>query len=359
MMKVLTVVGARPQFIKAAVLSRLFSDSPENFRESIIHTGQHHDANMSEVFFQEMKIPRPTHSLDIHGLDHGAMTGRMMEGIEKIVKTDRPDLLLIYGDTNSTLAGALVASKLHIPVAHVEAGLRSYNAKMPEEINRVLADRISSLLFCPTPSSRENLKKEGITQGVHVVGDIMADALFYYANSTQPDSEISKLIRESGTYYLATIHRAENTDNLSKLKSILDALRELSLKKNVIIPLHPRTKKLIEANGLPLGSIHTTAPVSYFNMIALMKNCAALLTDSGGAQKEAYLFKKPCVILREETEWTELVEGGTHLLAGSSKEKILDTLQTLEKQKLNYSAEYYGRGDAASKILSVLENFSG
>src|SRR5690554_6304137 len=325
-MKVITVVGARPQFVKAAVVSRAFQKL--NIQEKIVHTGQHFDKNMSDVFFTEMQIPKPAYNLEVHGLNHGAMTGRMLEKIEEVLVKEKPQVVLVYGDTNSTLAAALAAQKIHIPVAHVEAGLRSFNMKMPEEINRILTDRVADVLFCPTSTAVENLKNEGFENfdaEILNVGDVMYDAALFYADkSFKPNVDIPS------KYVLCTLHRAENTDDSMRLKSIFKSLEVISKISPVIIPLHPRTKsKLININyDFDNSDIIFINPVSYFEMIWLLQNCHFVMTDSGGLQKEAYFFKKYCVTLRDETEWVELVDNEFNILTGSDVKTILNAVKT-------------------------------
>lgn len=353
-MKVLTILGARPQFVKAAVVSRAFSRHPD-VQEKIVHTGQHHDANMSDVFFEEMEIPRPAFHLGIHGVGHGAMTGRMLEKLEQVFLDEKPDVVLVYGDTNSTLAGALAACKLHIPVAHVEAGLRSFNMRMPEEVNRILTDRVSKWLFCPTQTAIDNLNQEGYPFGdmqIRLSGDVMQDAALYYAERSAGRSKIlSNLNLDS--FILCTIHRAENTDNLSRLRSITNALAEIHRTTPVVCPLHPRTRKLAAENGLELP-FAVIDPVGYFDMIELLKHCQAVVTDSGGLQKEAYFFSKPCITLRDETEWTELIDSGCNVLAGADQETILQYWSTLSHRQPDFESRLYGDGHAAEKIVDIL-----
>jgi UDP-GlcNAc3NAcA epimerase len=346
MKKIITIVGARPQFIKAATLSRQFQLL--GIEEKIVHTGQHFDVNMSAVFFQEMEIPKPAFQLDIHGVSHGAMTGRMLEGIEKILLSEKPDAVLVYGDTNSTLAGALAASKLHIPVIHVEAGLRSYNMAMPEEINRILTDRISNVLFCPTETAIKNLEKEGFANmPIKIIknGDVMQDAAMYYAEKAQLKSSI---LRQIGLkkFVLATIHRQENTDNPDNLKNIIKGLAEINKQVQVVVPLHPRTRAIL-AQKFTLPDFTIIDPVGYFDMIMLLKNAELVVTDSGGVQKEAYFFAKHCITLREQTEWVELVENGYNVLTGSNTEKIAAAFEHFKTKESDFSINLYGNGRAA------------
>lgn len=353
MKRIITIVGARPQFVKAATLSRQFRIL--GIEEKIIHTGQHFDANMSDVFFEEMEIPKPAYQLDIHSLSHGAMTGRMLEGIEQILIKEKPDGVLVYGDTNSTLAGALAASKLHIPVIHVEAGLRSYNMEMPEEINRILTDRISNVLFCPTDTAVANLKKEGFdTMPAKVIknGDVMQDAAMFYANSAILRSEV---IKKAGLnkFVLATIHRQENTDNPENLKNIIDGLNEIHKHVQVVVPMHPRTRNIL-AQNYQLPNFTIIDPVGYFDMIMLLKSCEMVITDSGGVQKEAFFFAKHCITLREQTEWIELVENGFNLLVGSDSNKLLEAFNTFSSKKSNFNIDLYGKGQAAEKAAKEI-----
>ena len=353
MKKIITVVGARPQFIKAATLSRQFKLL--GIEEKIIHTGQHFDANMSEIFFDEMEIPKPAYQLDIHGVSHGAMTGRMLEGIEKILMTEKPDGVLVYGDTNSTLAGALAAAKLHIPVIHVEAGLRSFNMEMPEEINRILTDRISNALFCPTDTAVSNLMREGFdNMPIQIIknGDVMQDAAMYYADKAQLKSDI---IRKAGLnkFVLATIHRQENTDNPENLKNIIEGLNTIHKEIPVVVPMHPRTRNIL-AQNYQLPDFTIIDPVGYFDMIMLLKSCEMVITDSGGVQKEAFFFAKHCITLREQTEWVELVENGFNLLVGSDIDKLRDAFDFFRTKKSDFSINLYGNGKAAEMAAAEI-----
>lgn len=354
-MKILTVIGARPQFIKAAALSREISKHPK-VEEVIVHTGQHFDANMSDVFFEEMEIPKPKYNLEINSLGHGAMTGRMLEGIEEILLIEKPDVLLVYGDTNSTIAGALAAKKLHIKVAHVEAGLRSFNMEMPEEVNRILTDRISDFLFCPTITAIDNLKVEGydnIECDVVQSGDVMQDAADFYALKSVEKSTVIK-DEKIGKYILATLHRAENTDDISRLKSIVDSLNHIHENIcEIVLPLHPRTKsKLIDA-GLDL-KVKLIKPVGYFDMIELIKNSELIMTDSGGLQKEAFFFKRNCVTMRDQTEWVELIENNVNVLVGADGDKIISSTKDMLNQKSNFDIDLYGNGNASNNIIKFL-----
>ena len=353
MIKILTILGARPQFIKAGSVSReiaLHSD----IEEVIVHTGQHYDTNMSDIFFEEMKIPKPTYFLGIGGISHGAMTGQMMEKIEEVALKENPDWIMVYGDTNSTLAGALVASKLNIKLAHIEAGLRSFNMKMPEEINRILTDRVSNLLFCPTEIAIENLKNEGFERmncKVVKTGDVMLDgAIFYKKLAIKPSFKIEE------NFVLCTIHRAENTDSAANLKCIFDALGEISKEVQVILPLHPRTKKVIESHNIKISNLTIVDPLGYLEMVWLIDNCNIILTDSGGLQKEAYFFSKQCITLRDETEWVELVNIGANVLVGSDKMKIISEFKN-RKKFLNQKENLYGNGHASSKIILEIKKY--
>ncbi len=350
MIHIVTIVGARPQFIKAAVLSRLVrSRYSGGVQEYLIHTGQHYDENMSERFFKEMHIPSPDINLNIGSGNHGAMTGRMLEEIEKVLLEQKPDIVLVYGDTNSTLAGALAASKLNIPLAHIEAGLRSFKKTMPEEQNRVLTDHISTFLFCPTTVAVNNLANEGISQGVYHTGDIMFDASMYY--STLPHRLSVKV---PDKFFLVTLHRAENTDSREKLASIVEALNEFK-ELPCVLPLHPRTRKMVIQHGLSFEDhVHIIEPVGYLDMIALEKQCSWIVTDSGGVQKEAYFFKKPCITLRDETEWVETLESGANRLTGADKQKILYALKNHDRH-FDWKP-LYGNGSAGDEIVSILLN---
>lgn len=354
-MKVTTVLGARPQFIKAATVSRTFQDA--RVEEIIIHTGQHFDKNMSEVFFQEMDIPKPHYHLEINGLGHGAMTGRMLEQLESVLIKEKPDCVLVYGDTNSTLAGALAAAKLHLPVAHVEAGLRSFNMQMPEEINRILTDRISNYLFCPTATAVENLEKEGFdgfNSEIMLTGDVMYDAVLYYKETVNQKSSIIKSLGlNHQPFVLATIHRAENTDDLKRLSAICLALNKINETTQVVLPLHPRTKALLAKNNTQLN-FNPIDPVGYFDMLALLDHCELVLTDSGGLQKEAYFFSKYCITLRDQTEWVELIAVGANTLVGADYEKIISTYDTIKGKKISMLTSLFGDGTASQKIAKKI-----
>jgi UDP-GlcNAc3NAcA epimerase len=357
MKKIVTILGARPQFVKAAVLSRVISKY-KAVEEVIVHTGQHYDANMSDIFFNEMDIPKPKYNLAINGLSHGAMTGQMLQKIEEVLSIEKPDLVVVYGDTNSTLAGALAAKKMNIKLAHVEAGLRSFNMKMPEEVNRILTDRISDLLLCPTNTAIENLQKEGfnnIPTKIVKSGDIMKDAVDYYSKVSEEKSSIlNDLNLQKNEFILATIHRQENTDNLENLKSIFEGLQEINKKKQVVLPLHPRTKSILEKNNLSY-KIKMIDPVGYFDMLELLKNCNLVITDSGGLQKEAFFNKKHCIIAREETEWVELVSTGFAQIVGSDKTKMLSAFGTFQNTKMDFSINLYGE-NIGEKIYAEIFN---
>lgn len=349
--KILTIVGARPQFVKAAVVSRAFAQKSD-VHEILVHTGQHHDASMSDVFFEEMRIPKPDYYLGVAGLSHGAMTGRMLERIEEVLLKEKPNWVLVYGDTNSTLAGALAAAKLHIPVAHVEAGLRSFNMKMPEEVNRILTDRVSTLLFCPSDAAVENLRSEGVTKGVIRTGDVMADALYYYQKLASAEAKLFKTPPDQ-PYALATLHRAENTDDPVRLRKIITALEIVSTESQVYLPLHPRTKGKLSNLGLD-PKINIIDPVGYYDMLQLLKNCSIVLTDSGGLQKEAYLSQKPCVTFRDETEWVELVETGVNKVVGTETDAIVSAVKAFKRSRTKFPEAFYGDGKAGEKIVEAM-----
>jgi len=350
-MKILTILGARPQFIKAGSVSREISKHPE-IQEIIVHTGQHYDSNMSDIFFNEMKIPKPNFFLGIGGKSHGAMTGQMIEKIEEVALKQKYDWVLVYGDTNSTLAGAIVASKLHIKLAHIEAGLRSFNMNMPEEVNRILTDRVSNMLFCPTDLAVQNLSSEGYDNFDCTVvksGDVMLDgAMFYKQYARKPDIKIEK------DFILCTIHRAENTDNEARLRNIFSALDDISEKNKIVIPIHPRTKKIIESLKLRIDNLILIDPVGYLEMIWLIDHSSLIMTDSGGLQKEAFFFKKPCITLRDETEWVELLDNRFNVLVGADKERIYENYNSFEFSK-DFSIDIYGNGDASKHIVDTLQ----
>ena len=363
-MKIATIVGARPQFIKAGVVSRILRSTPET-KEILIHTGQHYDKNMSDVFFSELDIPQPDYNLGIGSNTHGAQTGQMLETIEQVLLQEKPDCVVVYGDTNSTLAGAIAAVKLHITVAHVEAGLRSFNRQMPEEINRLLTDHASDLLFAPTTAAVENLRREGIFEDkIHYVGDVMYDAALWYAAASQQKSLILKQLKlVPKNYLLATIHRAENTDNPVKLRAIFEGLSAVAKVIPVILPLHPRTRAALwrEGNFLEeLGkSLQLIEPVGYLDMIELEKNAKLVVTDSGGVQKEAFFHRVPCVTLREETEWVELLELGWNRLVAPTDALAVNQglIAAIEQSTQITSPEgLYGGGQAGERIAKLVHS---
>lgn len=353
-MKILTVIGARPQFIKASVVSAAISNT-EGLEEKIIHTGQHFDANMSNIFFDQLGIPKPHYQLDINSGDHGSMTGRMLEAIEKICLEEKPDRLMVYGDTNSTLAGALAAAKLHIPVAHIEAGLRSFNMRMPEEINRILTDQVSDILFCPTEIAVKNLKNEGFDQKpvkVLNVGDVMQDSSMFFAERAIKGQSLNNVPEKD--FIVATLHRAENTDDPTRLKAIVNALNYIHHHiLPVVLPLHPRTKKVVQSLSLKLEML-VLEPVGYLEMIWLLKHCNIVVSDSGGVQKEAFFFKKPCITMRDQTEWVELIEHGVNVLASADTQKIIEYTQSMLGTEITDPFNLYGGGQASQNIVNVL-----
>jgi UDP-GlcNAc3NAcA epimerase len=343
-LNILTVVGARPQFIKSAAVSRAFAATGQ-INEIMVHTGQHFDNNMSEVFFRELAIPPPDIHLGIHGGSHGEMTGRMLEALDARIRERRPDRVLVYGDTNSTLAGALAAAKLHVPVIHVEAGLRSFNRRMPEETNRVLTDHVSDLLFSPTLTSVENLRHEGLTAGVHHVGDVMHDAFRHAASGAARSAPIlSHLGLERGGYVLATVHRAENTDDGARLAQIMAFIAVEASSRPVVLPLHPRTRAAIERHGIKPNPIRLIDPVGYFDMVTLTDAAGLVITDSGGLQKESYFARTPCITLRDETEWPETVRHGWN------------RLWTRSDWTARSDIPDFGDGDASDKIARIILN---
>ncbi len=357
MLKVITVVGARPQFIKASVVSRVFQQYA-NIQELIIHTGQHYDESMSDVFFQELDIPKPVYNLGVGGGHHGSMTAKMLEGLEILFLKHRPDWVLVYGDTNSTLAASLAASKLNIKIAHVESGLRSFNRKMPEEVNRVLTDHLSSVLFAPTALSVENLSREGIVENVVQSGDVMFDSVLYFGSKGERnDSLVEKLGLKSSQFIVATCHRPENTDNKIKLNNIFSALIKAAKEYRIVMPIHPRTIKCLEKKGLldkVRASVDIIDPVGYFDMLCLLENAILVLTDSGGLQKEAFFSGTPCITVREQTEWLELVDSGWNiLLPPRCPEDIYQKIkQTIGTQ--GSACDVYGDGKASEKIVQAL-----
>ena len=356
--KVVTIVGARPQFIKAAAVSRAMRRGDEHdFDEIIVHTGQHYDDNMSKDFFDELDIQRPKYNLGIGSASHGIMTGRMLEAIEQVLLQEKPDWVLLYGDTNSTLAGALAAIKLHMPIAHVEAGMRSYNSNMPEEINRVLTDQVSALLFCATKTAVANLAAESITEGVHHTGDVMYDASLFYRDLAQKNSDIlQRLNLEARSFGLVTCHRAENTDDPLRLRAIIEALSELSRDNKIVFPLHPRTRKALADEGLMpmLKGVIVTKPLPYLDMIRLEQSARIIMTDSGGVQKEAFFYGVPCVTLRDETEWVETVQMGFNRLVAASAPAIIEAYRESTSLRPEIIKSPYGNGQASLRICEII-----
>ncbi|MEA2012474.1 MAG: UDP-N-acetylglucosamine 2-epimerase (non-hydrolyzing) [Verrucomicrobiota bacterium] len=359
-LNILTIVGARPQFVKAAALSKALRKhntlNKDTINETVIHTGQHYDQNMSSVFFEELGIPKPSVNLHIGGGSHAENTGKMIIELEKVLLDFKFDLLVVYGDTDSTLATALTASKLHIPIAHIEAGLRSFNRKMPEEINRVLTDHLSSLLFCPTLKSIENLKAEGIERGVYHTGDIMYDAKIMVDELAEKSDILKKLSLNSKDYYLVTIHRPYNTDIKNNLENIFLTLNKLAERKKIVLPLHPRTKKMLKMFDLDnlAEKLKIIEPVSFVEMNKLMKNAATIITDSGGIQKEAYFHKRPCVTVRKETEWLETIEAGWNKLTAPVTKEIINAVKNSSVGK---AIPEYGTGNSAEIIIKEILNF--
>jgi UDP-GlcNAc3NAcA epimerase len=344
MAMILTVVGARPQFIKAAPVSRALRAA--GLSEVLVHTGQHFDDAMSDLFFTELSIPPPAYNLGINSLSQGAMTGRMLEQLEQAMLSEKPQTVLVYGDTNSTAAGALAAAKLHIPVAHVEAGLRSFDRRMPEEINRVVADHLSTLLFCPTRQAVGNLRREGIEAGVHHVGDVMYDLAIIARDATQRRSRILEDLGVTAkSYAVATVHRAENTDSSERFASVMGWLVEAARERPVIMPVHPRTQKIIDASEMALPGLKLIGPLAYFDMAQLVYNAACVFTDSGGLQKEAYFHRVPCVTLRDNTEWVETVEAGWN--------RLWTTRDYLPRSEI----ADYGEGRSSGALAAVLKGF--
>lgn len=353
-MRIVTVVGARPQYIKAAFFSREFRI---NNIEILVNTGQHYDSNMTDVFFKELGIPEANYNLGIGSGSHGYQTSKMIEEIERILSVEKPDSVLVFGDTNSTLSGALAACKIHIPVIHVEAGLRSYNKKMPEEINRLLTDHLSSLLICPSQTGVNNLAKEGITDGVYNLGDIMIDSLNFALRYVSKTNVIERNNLKENEYYLLTLHRAENTDNFEKLEIVLETL--LGLEKTVVFPVHPRTRKLLSSSRIYKKNqkkINFIDPVGYFDIISLLQSCSMLITDSGGLQKEAYWLRKPCVTLRTETEWIETILSGWNILSNIDRQEIVMKVTNFKLPK-EYEP-FYGEYGVSKRVVELIENYN-
>ena len=375
MIKIVTIIGARPQIIKAAALSRAIKNKfSDKIKEVIVHTGQHYDENMSQVFFDELGIPTPDYNLGVGSGSHGTQTAKMIEGIESVLLKEKPDYLVVYGDTNSTLAGAIAASKIHIPIVHIEAGLRSFNKSMPEEINRICCDHCSTMLFSPTSTGYMNLIKEGFNPknekpftadnpGIYHCGDVMYDNSLHFGKSTVNRQQTTDFVAEEN-FILCTIHRNNNTDEPKRLNAIVSALIKLSEEKDIIIPLHPRTKKLLNVNldsetydtFINNSRIHITEPVSFLEMIRLEKNADLVITDSGGVQKEAYFFRKPCIIMRSETEWKEIVEVGAAIIADADEERIIEAYYHFKDNKTIEFPEIFGDGNAAEFICKELIN---
>ncbi|MGI0149480.1 MAG: non-hydrolyzing UDP-N-acetylglucosamine 2-epimerase [Thermoplasmata archaeon] len=352
-MKIANVVGARPQFIKAAPVSR---EIRQHHEEILIHTGQHYDENMSDVFFQILDIPPPNYNLGVGSASHARQTADMIRGLEDVLDKERPDFVLVYGDTNSTLAGALVAAKMTIPLGHVEAGLRSFNRRMAEEVNRVVADHLSNLLFAPTETAVENLSREGITRGVHMVGDVMYDVALQSAQAARSRDILSRLGLKQGEYLLVTLHRPQNVDDKETLGSIVEALVHAG--RPVVFPVHPRTRKNLAAFGLwerLQTKVKAIEPVDYLDFIALLMSASKVITDSGGVQKEAYFFGVPCITLRDETEWIETLEDGWNALVGTDTEDILDAIERFNPA--GTKSKSFGDGHAAERIARILDKF--
>lgn len=360
-MKIISVVGARPQFVKAAVISRAIKER-EGLTEIIVHTGQHFDPNMSEIFFEEMEIPKPNYNLNINSLGHGAMTGKMMIEMEKLFISEQPDFVLVYGDTNSTLAAAIVAKKLHLKLVHIEAGVRNFNIQMPEEINRILVDRVSDFNFTCTNLGTENLKKEGffdnhIQSDVYEVGDVMYDAALYYGSKSAKSSSIMRdLNLEKGNFVLSTVHRAENTDDYSKLKAINDLLEKVNSEYEVVLPLHPRTKNKLIKYKLK-SNYNLIDPVGYFSMLELIKSCKYVITDSGGVVREAYFFNKPSLSLFEQPVWPELVSKGYCVSCAPEFQKLIEAYRALKDVDLEFEQSMYGNGNSGDLIINILVEY--
>jgi UDP-GlcNAc3NAcA epimerase len=358
-----TIVGARPQFVKIAAVSRAVANynrtvsTSERIDDCIVHTGQHYDAGLSQVFFDELEIPAPRVNLNIGSAPHGEQTGRMLQAIERVLLEEQPDWTVVYGDTNSTLAGALAASKLNLRLAHVEAGLRSFNMRMPEEVNRIVTDRISDVLFCPTTIAVDNLAREGIVRGVEQVGDVMFDASLFSRDRARASSRVLDTRGlEPQRYVLATVHRAENTDDPVRLAGICEGLARVAERWPVILALHPRTRRLLAESRLEsrLGRVTVIEPVPYLDMIRLEESARAICTDSGGVQKEAFFYGVPCITLRDETEWVETVEAGCNVLAGAAPDRIQQAVEAARPAGTAQAAAFYGGGDAADRIVTCL-----
>lgn len=348
-MKIISIVGARPQFIKAATISRVIK-TKSDIKEIIIHTGQHYDQNMSEIFFRELNIPEPNYNLEVGSDLHGSQTGLILQRVEKLLIKEKPEWVLVYGDTNSTVAGALAASKLHISIAHVEAGLRSFNRKMPEEINRIITDKISDLLFAPTQTAMKHLQNEGLIEHSRFTGDVMYDSILFYKEKINKNPEQYTLSNLPADYYIATIHRAENTDKIENLKNIFEAFS--LIKKNIILPIHPRTRKILKYKIKIPQNVIIINPVSYLQMLKLVMNSEKVLTDSGGLQKEAYFLKRQCITLRNETEWVETLHDNWNTLVGVHKEKIFEALNLRVKNGIQDNK--FGSGKASKIIINNL-----
>lgn len=360
MKKIVTIIGARPQFIKAAMVSKELDKVAE---EVIVHTGQHYDKNMSDVFFEQLEIPKPKYNLGIGSGSHGKQTGEMLIKIEEVLLQEKPDYVMVYGDTNSTLAGALAASKLLIPIIHIESGLRSYNMAMPEEQNRILTDHISSILICPTKTAVENLKKEGITQNVYLTGDVMCDSVLYYSKLADKKINCSNIDlvpiyekREIKDWYLTTIHRAENTMDDRNLSTILQVFEKLD--KMVIFPVHPRIKKMVDKlySENKYKNIYFVEPVDYLTMLYLTKNACKVVTDSGGLQKECYILDTPCITIRNQTEWIETLNDGYNILAKPEQEDLYNKIINRQINKSKEKVHYYGNGHASQEIAEIIKN---
>lgn len=348
-MKIVSIIGARPQFIKAAVISKEIKNR-DGIKDVIVHTGQHYDENMSKIFFDELEIPHPNYNLEVGSGLHGAQTADMLVKTEQILLQEKPDWVLVYGDTNSTIAGALAATKLHIKIAHVEAGLRSFNKLMPEEINRITTDRISDLLLAPSQNAMQLLEKENLSMNSIFTGDVMFDSILFYQKMAEEKYSIDSITSETD-YHLATVHRAENTDDKERLQNIFSAFSEMD--KPVVLPLHPRTKSKLD--GIKFNNnVKIIDPVSYLEMILLLKNSSKVLTDSGGLQKEAYFMKKPCITMRDETEWIETLNGNWNFIVGANAQLILDKISV---DQFDDQKDYYGNGNAGKKIIDALVNY--